>query len=72
MATLVLRNVPDDLYHRLKQAAADHRRSMTQEAILSLRIALEGQAARPKPGVDETLAFLERETRSAASARPTP
>lgn len=61
MATLVLRNVPDDLYHRLKQAAADHRRSMTQEAILSLRIALEGQAAAPKPGVDETLAFLERE-----------
>jgi len=33
MPTLVLRNVPDDLYGRLKQAAADHRRSMAQEAI---------------------------------------
>ena len=33
MPTLVLRNVPDDLYQRLKDTAADHRRSMTQEAI---------------------------------------
>lgn len=61
MATLVLRNVPDDLYHRLKQAAAEHRRSMTQEAIVSLRVALEGHTPAPKAGVDETLTFLERE-----------
>ena len=51
MATLVLRNVPDDLYHRLKQAAADHRRSMTQEAILSLRIRARGAGGSvPKRG----------------------
>lgn len=61
MATLVLRNVPDDLYRRLKQVAAEHRRSMTQEAIVSLRVALEGHAPTPKPDVEETLNFLERE-----------
>lgn len=62
MPTLVLRNVPDDLYQRLKEVAADHRRSMTQEAIVSLRSALQGLEEPPlKPGIDETLAWLRRE-----------
>lgn len=62
MPTLVLRNVPEDLYQRLKETAALHRRSMTQEAIVSLHAALEGDAARPpKPAVDETLDWLRRE-----------
>jgi len=30
MPTLVLRNVPEDLYLRLKETAAEHRLSMTQ------------------------------------------
>jgi hypothetical protein len=34
--TLVLRQVPDGLYRRLKAVAAAHRRSMNQEAILAL------------------------------------
>lgn len=33
MATLTLKNVPDDLYRRLKEQAAAHRRSLNQEAI---------------------------------------
>ncbi len=33
MNTLVLRQVPDALYRRLKAVAAAHRRSMNQEAI---------------------------------------
>lgn len=62
MPTLVLRNVPEDLYRRLKETAAQHRRSMTQEAIVSLQAALEGETARPpKPGVDDTLDWLRRE-----------
>jgi plasmid stability protein len=62
MPTLVLRNVPDDLYQRLKQTAAEHRRSMTQEAIVSLRTALEGlEEPPPKPGLEETLEWLRRE-----------
>jgi antitoxin VapB len=62
MPTLVLRNVPEDLYQRLKETAAQHHRSMTQEAIVSLQAALEGEMARrPKPAVDETLDWLRRE-----------
>jgi Antitoxin FitA-like, ribbon-helix-helix len=62
MPTLVLRNVPDDIYARLKDAAAAHRRSMTQEAIVSLRIALEGlQQYPPKPGVEDTIEWLRCE-----------
>lgn len=62
MPTLVLRNVPDDLYQRLKDTAADHRRSMTQEAIVSLRVALLGrEEPPPKPNLEDTLDWLRRE-----------
>lgn len=62
MPTLVLRNVPDDLYQRLKEIAAEHRRSMTQEAIVSLRTALEGMDELPtRPGLEDTLEWLSRE-----------
>ncbi len=62
MPTLVLRNVPDELYQQLKVSAAQHRRSMTQEAIVSLQTALDamgGQSDPPK--VEETLEWLRRE-----------
>lgn len=36
MATLTLKNVPDDLYQRLKREAALHRRSLNQEVIAQL------------------------------------
>jgi hypothetical protein len=54
--------VPDDLYRQLKETAADHRRSMTQEAIVSLRAALQGvEEARSRPSVEDTLEWLRRE-----------
>ncbi len=40
MAILTIRNVPDDLYARLKARAADQRRSLNGEVIECLRIAL--------------------------------
>ena len=40
MATLVLHNVPDEIYRHLKKTAAEHHRSMTQEAIVLLKDAL--------------------------------
>ena len=62
MPTLVLRNVPDDLYHRLKEVAANHRRSMTQEAIVSLQAALDGFQEQPqKPDLEHSLEWLQRE-----------
>ena len=62
MPTLVLRNVPDELYCQLKDTAKLHRRSMTQEAILSLHAGLT-KASGPdtKPSFDETLTWLQRE-----------
>ena len=61
MPTLVLRNVPDDLYQRLKKTAAEHRRSMNQEAIVSLRVALDGfREHPPRPDPEDTLEWLRR------------
>jgi antitoxin VapB len=62
MPTLVLRNVPDELYRQLKDTAKLHRRSMTQEAILSLHAGLtEASGPDTKPSFDETLTWLQRE-----------
>lgn len=36
MATLTIKNIPDSVYHRLKQQAAQHRRSLNQEIICCL------------------------------------
>lgn len=43
MNTLVLRQVPDHLYRRLKAIASSNRRSMNQEAILALAAGLPGE-----------------------------
>ena len=62
MPTLVLRNVPDELYRQLKDTAKRNRRSMTQEAILSLHAGLTGvSGSDAKSSLDEALAWLQRE-----------
>ena len=38
--TLTLKNIPDDVYERLKHSAAAHRRSMNSEAIVCLEAVL--------------------------------
>jgi len=40
MATLTLRNVPDDLVARLKERAKRHRRSLNNQAIVCLEAGL--------------------------------
>jgi plasmid stability protein len=47
MANMTLKNVPDELYEQLKQAAARHRRSLNNEAIVCLERALEVGRADP-------------------------
>jgi len=42
MATLTLRNVPDELYESLKADAKRNRRSLNQEAIARLQHAVAG------------------------------
>lgn len=38
--TLTLKNIPEDVYERLKLAAAQHRRSLNSEAIVCLEAVL--------------------------------
>jgi len=54
MAALVLRNVPDDLYQRLKETAAAYHRSMNQEAIVVLKgVLVRESGVTPKPTWEE-------------------
>jgi plasmid stability protein len=60
MKSLVLRQVPDALYHRLKSVAAAHRRSMNQEAILALEAGLPGEPAAERLTAEESRRWLEQ------------
>ena len=40
MATITLKNIPDDLYAHLRTSAGEHRRSINREAIVCLEKAL--------------------------------
>ncbi|MBI5947506.1 MAG: hypothetical protein HY875_05165 [Chloroflexi bacterium] len=55
MATITLKNVPEELVLRLKKQAAEHRRSLNQEAIAQLLMTTS--RARPLT-VEELTAFL--------------
>ena len=47
MRTITLKNFPDALYERLKDSAADHRRSLNSEIIVRLEQALLGTRIDP-------------------------
>lgn len=47
MATMTLKNVPDDLYEQLRQSAERHRRSLNSEAIVCLERALRSERVDP-------------------------
>jgi antitoxin FitA len=57
VATLTLKNFPDDLYAQLKARAARHRRSLNREAILCLEQAL---GVAPEQAAVKTLAELRQ------------
>ncbi len=65
MATLTLRNVPDELVARLKARAKRHRRSLNNETIAALELAdATATGATPLPaavsvGLDATLGRME-------------
>ena len=48
MATITVKNIPDDLYARLKQSAGLNRRSINREAIVCLEQALQARRATPE------------------------
>lgn len=47
MATLTLKQVPDDLYKKLKERAAAHQRSLNEEVIYCLEQTVQVQDLRP-------------------------
>jgi plasmid stability protein len=54
--TLTLKNIPDEVYERLKTSAAQHRRSLNSEAITCLESALMPR----RVSVEERLARIRR------------
>lgn len=56
MPTLNIKNVPDELYRRLKERAREHRRSINREAI----VCLEGVLCSPPIDVDSFLDSVDR------------
>ena len=49
MATLYVRDMPEKLYEHLKKRAADEGRSISQEAVRLLRLALLTDRPKPDP-----------------------
>jgi antitoxin FitA len=47
MATLTIKNIPDEVYEQLKQRAARHRRSVNSEVIVCLEQVLGGKSVDP-------------------------
>ncbi len=46
MATLHVRNVPDELYNRIQELAEQHRRSLSAQILTMLESALEEESTR--------------------------
>ena len=47
MTSLLIKSLPAEIHRRLKSAAERHQRSMTQEAILALRLGLASEPMDP-------------------------
>jgi antitoxin FitA len=60
MATLTIKNVPDDLYQELKRRADENRRSLNGEVIYSLEQLVQGGRARRRPTVADFRALREQ------------
>lgn len=61
MATMTLRDIPDDLHRWLKQQAQAHHRSVNKEAIAALEsVRKQNPAPAIKPSVEEIMAIARR------------
>ncbi len=67
MATLTIKNIPDDLYKELKQSAGHHRRSINSEVL----VCLERSFQKPRKNVSELLSGIRRLRRKTAGQRLT-
>ncbi|HEY0972476.1 MAG TPA: Arc family DNA-binding protein [Gemmatimonadales bacterium] len=60
MPTLTIKNVPDELYERIKESAAEHRRSINSEIIVCLERALASHRLDPEALLARADAMRER------------
>ena len=60
MATLTIKNVPEKLHQRLKESAAQHRRSINSEAISCLEKVLVSTRVDPQVFLAEVRALRKR------------
>lgn len=60
MPTLTIKNIPDDLYDRLKESAEEHRRSLNSEIIVCLERALASHRLDPEALLARADALRER------------
>jgi len=57
--TMTLKNIPDDLYERLKMAAQAHRRSINGEAIVCLETVLSPSRTGPAERIERARRLRE-------------
>lgn len=48
MPTMTIKNIPDELYEKLKESAFEHGRSINNEVIFHLKHALQGRHIDPE------------------------
>jgi plasmid stability protein len=60
MATLTIKNLPDELYEKIKTSAAVNRRSINQEAIFLIEQALAANAAGTETTLSEVRLLREQ------------
>jgi plasmid stability protein len=60
MATLTIKNIPDEVYQELKRRAQENRRSLNGEVIFSLEQLLQRAPGRRRPTVADFRALREQ------------
>lgn len=60
MATITLKNIPDDLYEKLKQRAMEHHRSVNSEVIVCLERVVQSGRVDPESFLPKLQALHKR------------
>lgn len=60
MATITVKNIPDDLYEELKERAAVHRRSINSEIIVCIERTVRSRRIDPEAVIAEARLIRER------------
>lgn len=60
MATMTIKNIPDELYEELKQRAAANRRSVNNEVIVLIERAVQYQAQDPNEVLERVRVLREK------------